>query len=149
MKKSLIIFCLFFIAQFIFASDVSDLLQAAQSAYESGDVTTAIKNLDSAKSIMEKEQLSSAVNDYIELSSWDIVKFKQSEYDGKKVKVKAQYLDPNANGTVYLVGIGGFCTYDESLIDKLLSLQKYKEYIFYGTVFIKYSNPYLHIEGIE
>ena len=149
MKKKLIIFCLFFVTQLIFASEVGDLLQAAQKSYEAGDVSTAIQKLDSAKSIMEKEQLSSSANEYIEVNNWDIVTLKQSEYDGKKVKFKTKYYYPNPNGTVYLLNIGGNCTYDESLIDKLLSLKKYGEYTFYGTVFIKYSTPYLHIECIE
>lgn len=149
MKKlfSISLFCLFSI--FIYASEVSDLLQEAQTAYESGDVTTAILKLDSAKSIMEKEQLAYTVDDYIEITSWDVVKMKKNEYDGKKIKFKTKYFGPNSDGTVYLENIGNTCTYDESLIDKLLSLRQFERYTFYGTVFLNYSRPSLHIEAIE
>ncbi len=149
MKRKIFILCLLFACSFVFASEVSDLLKEAQTAYESGDVSTAIKKLDSAKSIMEKEQLSSSADDYVEVNSWDVVKLKKSEYTDKKVKVKTKYLGPNSNGTVILLDIGGICTYDESLIDKLLSLKQFEEYTFYGTVFINYSSPYIHIEAIE
>ena len=58
MKKIILSILLCLSSLFVFASEVSDLLQEAQIAYETGDVTTAIQKLDSAKSIMEKEQLS-------------------------------------------------------------------------------------------
>lgn len=149
MKKlfSISLFCLFSI--FIYASEVSDLLQEAQTAYESGDVSTAIQKIDSAKSILEKEQLSSAVDDYIEVTNWDVIKMKKAEYDGKRIKYKAKYFGPNSNGTVYIENIGNTCTYDESLIDQLLSLKQYEKYTFYGTVFLYYSRPSLHVEAIE
>lgn len=149
MKKVIFSFLLCVFSFVVFASEVSDLLQEAQTAYESGDVSTAIQKLESAKSIMEKEQLSSVSNDYIEIKSWDVVKLKKSDYIGKKVKVKSKYLGPNSNGSVYLLNVDPNCTYDESLIDKLLSLKTYDEYTFYGTVKIKNSTPSLHIEGIE
>ena len=62
----------------VFASEVSDLLLEAQTAYESGDVSTAIQKLDSAKSLMAKEELSSFADDYVEIISWDIVKLKKN-----------------------------------------------------------------------
>ena len=148
--KKIICICLFGIFSiFVFASEVSDLLQAVQTAYESGDVSTAIQKLDSVKSIMEKEQLSLGAESYIEVTNWDAVKLKQSEYENKKVKIKTGYYGPTSNGSIHLLNIGGSCTYDESLVDKLLSIKKYEDYTFYGTVFIKYSTPYLHIEAIE
>lgn len=149
MKRKIFILCLLFACSFVFASEISDLLQAAQTAYESGDVSTAIQKLDSAKSIMEKEQLSSAANDYVEVTNWDVVKMKRSEYNGKKIKIKAKYAGPNSDGTVFILNVSSSCTYDESLIDKLLSLKQYGEYTFYGTVFIKYTSPAIHIEAIE
>lgn len=51
---------------------------------------------------MEKEKLASCSDEYIEIKSWDVVNLKQSEYIGKKIKVKAKYLGPNSDGTVYL-----------------------------------------------
>lgn len=149
MKKIILSVLLCAFSFFVFASEVSDLLQEAQTAYESGDVPTAIQKLDSAKTIMEKEQLSSAVDDYIEVTNWDVIKMKKAEYDGKKIKYKAKYFGPNSNGTVYIENIGNTCTYDESLIDQLLSLKQYEKYTFYGTVFLYYSRPSLHVEAIE
>lgn len=150
MKKLFIsIFALFF-SCLLFSSEVSELLQAAQAAYESGDVSQAIKHLDSAKEIMSKEVSSSNPEDYIELSSWDIVKIKKTEYLGKKVKVQASYLGITSNGFVYLSGVATNNSYDEFLIDKLLSLNKYEKYIFYGTVIDNgVLGTKLHIEAVE
>ena len=150
MKKILITLIALCISYLLFASEVSDLLQEAQIAYETGDVTTAIKKLDSAKSILEKEQLSSSAEDYIELNSWDIVKIKKNDYLGKKVKVQASYLGITSSGFVYLSEIATNNSYDESLVEKLLSLSKYKKYIFYGTVMDNGSlGTKLYIEAVE
>lgn len=151
MRKLFLFFILFTFSFFVFASEVSDLLQEAQTAYESGDVTTTIQKLDSAKSILEKEQLSSSADTYIEVSNWDVVKLKKGEYIGKKVKVKARFYGINSDGKTVHIAIGLSCTYDNSLIDKLLELTKYDEYIFYGTVFENNSllGPMIHIEAIE
>ena len=150
MKKTLFFLVTFLFSVFIFASEVSDLLQEAQTAYESGDVSTAIQKIDSAKSILEKEQLSSSAEDYIELTSWDIVKIKKNDYLGKKVKVQASYLGITSSGFVYLSEIATNNSYDESLVEKLLSLSKYKKYIFYGTVMDNGSlGTKLYIEAVE
>ena len=97
----------------VFASEVSDLLLEAQTAYESGDVSTAIQKLDSAKSLMEKEELSSSGDDYVEITNWGIVKLKSADFIGKKVKVKAKFIGINSSGTVYLIEISpSNCFYD-------------------------------------
>lgn len=97
----------------VFASEVSDLLLEAQTAYESGDVSTAIQKLDSAKSLMEKEELSSSGDDYVEITNWGIVKLKSADFIGKKVKVKAKFIGINSSGTVYLIEISpSNCSYD-------------------------------------
>ena len=83
----------------VFASEVSDLLLEAQTAYESGDVSTAIQKLESAKSLMEKEELSSSGDDYVEITNWGIVKLKSADFS-KKVKVKAKFIGINSSGTV-------------------------------------------------
>lgn len=150
MKKIVCIslFCLFSI--FIYASEVSDLLHEALGSYESGDVTTAIQKLESAKIIMENEKLSSLADDYVEVKNWDIVKLKKSEYLGKKIKIQASFISFPTTGTVYLIPISTSNTYDESLIDKLLTLQLNNKYIFYGTVQDDgIMGPKLHIEAIE
>lgn len=151
MKKFILSVLLCVFSFFVFASDVSDLLQEAQTAYESGDISTAIQKIDSAKSIMEKDQLSSSVDDYIEVLNWDIVKLKESEYIGKKVKVKTRFYGINSDGKTVHLAIGLSCTFDNSLVDKFLELTKYQEYIFYGTVFENNSllGPMIHIEAIE
>ena|GEM_PF-6305087 len=149
MKKIFISVLLCAFSFCVFASEVSDLLQEAQTAYETGDVTTAIQKLDSAKSIMEKEQLSSSANDYIEVASWDIIKMKSADYLGKKVIIKAKFIGINSDGTVYLIEISPSNSYEPSLVDKILTLKKYEYYNFYGTVVSDYLGPKLFIEAIN
>lgn len=149
MKKIILSVLLCVFSFFVFASDVSDLLLEAQTAYESGDVSTAIQKLDSAKSIMEKEQLSSSANDYVEVASWDIIKIKSADYLGKKVIIKAKFIGINSDGTVYLIEISPSNSYEPSLVDKILTLKKYEYYNFYGTVVSDYLGPKLFIEAIN
>jgi len=150
MKKIILSVLLCAFSFYVFASEVSDLLQEAQTAYESGDVSAAIQKLDSAKSLMEKEELSSSGDDYVEITNWDIVKLKSADFIGKKVKVKAQFIGINSSGTVYLIEISPSNSYEPSLIDKLLTLKKYEFYNFYGTVQDNgILGPKLHIEAIE
>jgi len=150
MKKIFISVLLCAFSFCVFASEVSDLLQEAQTSYETGDVTTAIQKLDSAKSLMEKEKLSSSGDDYVEITNWDIVKLKKSDYLGKKIKIKATFISFPTTGTVYLVPISTSNTYDESLIDKLLTLKLNNVYTFFGTVQDNgIMGPKLHIEAIE
>ncbi|MDD6969355.1 MAG: hypothetical protein SPH83_01585 [Treponema sp.] len=149
MKKIILSVLLCVFSFFVFASDVSDLLLEAQTAYESGDVYTAIQKIDSAKSIMEKEQLSSSANDYVEVASWDIIKIKSADYLGKKVIIKAKFIGINSDGTVYLIEISPSNSYEPSLVDKTLTLKKYEYYNFYGTVVSDYLGPKLFIEAIN
>lgn len=150
MRKLFLFFILFTFSFFVFASEVSDLLQEAQTAYESGDVSTAIQKLDSAKSIMEKEQLSSSAEEYVEIPSWDIVKLKKEEYIGKKVKVPSTFYGITSSGLVYLSSIATNNPYEDSLIEKILSLKKYEDYTFYGTVMDNgVLGTKLYIEAIE
>ncbi len=150
MKKIILSVLLCVFSFFVFASEVSDLLQEAQTAYESGDVSTAIQKLDSAKSIMEKEQLSSSAEEYVEIPSWDIVKLKKEEYIGKKVKVVSSFMGITSSGLVYLFSIATNNPYEDSLIEKLLSLKKYEDYTFYGTVMDNgVLGTKLYIEAIE
>lgn len=149
MKRVFLSILLCLSSLFVFASEVSDLLQEAQTAYESGDVSTAIQKLDSAKSIMEKEQLSSSANDYVEVASWDIIKIKSADYLGKKVIIKAKFIGINSDGTVYLIEISPSNSYEPSLVDKILTLKKYEYYNFYGTVVSDYLGPKLFIEAIN
>lgn len=149
MKKIILSVLLCVFSFFVFASDVSDLLLESQTAYESGDVSTAIQKLDSAKSIMEKEQLSSSANDYVEVANWDIIKIKSADYLGKKVIIKAKFIGINSDGTVYLIEISPSNSYEPSLVDKILTLKKYEYYNFYGTVVSDYLGPKLFIEAIN
>lgn len=149
MKRVFLSILLCLSSLFVFASEVSDLLLEAQTAYESGDVSTAIQKLDSAKSIMEKEQLSSSANDYVEVASWDIIKMKSADYLGKKVIIKAKFIGINSDGTVYLIEISPSNSYEPSLVDKILTLKKYEYYNFYGTVVSDYLGPKLFIEAIN
>lgn len=149
MKKIILSLFVFTFSVLIFASEVSDLLQEAQTAYESGDVTTAIQKLDSAKSIMSKEQITASADDYVEVSSWDVVKIKKAEYKGKKIKIRLIFAGIMNDGTVHLHQVYPKSTYDDNLVDRILSLTKYEPYTFYGTVIENYGNPCLHIENVE
>ena len=149
MKKIIVLLIACSLPLFVFASDVGNLLKEAQTAYESGDVSTAIQKLDSAKSIMEKEQLSSSAEDYVKVASWDIVKLKSADYLGKKVIIKAKFIGINSDGTVYLIEISPSNSYEPSLVDKILTLKKYEYYNFYGTVVSDYLGPKLFIEAIN
>ena len=149
MKKIILSVLLCVFSFFVFASEVSDLLLEAQTAYESENVYTAIQKIDSAKSIMEKEQLSSSANDYVEVASWDIIKMKSADYLGKKVIIKAKFIGINSDGTVYLIEISPSNSYEPSLVDKILTLKKYEYYNFYGTVVSDYLGPKLFIEAIN
>ena len=149
MKKIILSVLLCVFSFFVFASEVSDLLLEAQTAYESENVYTAIQKIDSAKSIMEKEQLSSSANDYVEVANWDIIKMKSADYLGKKVIIKAKFIGINSDGTVYLIEISPSNSYEPSLVDKILTLKKYEYYNFYGTVVSDYLGPKLFIEAIN
>ena len=149
MKRVFLSILLCLSSLFVFAFEVSDLLQEAQTAYESGDVYTAIQKIDSAKSIMEKEQLSSSANDYVEVANWDIIKMKSADYLGKKVIIKAKFIGINSDGTVYLIEISPSNSYEPSLVDKILTLKKNEYYNFYGTVVSDYLGPKLFIEAIN
>ena len=149
MKRVFLSILLCLSSLFVFASEVSDLLLEAQTAYESENVYTAIQKIDSAKSIMEKEQLSSSANDYVEVANWDIIKMKSADYLGKKVIIKAKFIGINSDGTVYLIEISPSNSYEPSLVDKILTLKKYEYYNFYGTVVSDYLGPKLFIEAIN
>ena len=151
MKKIILSLIVLSFSIFAFSSEVGELLKAAQDSYESGDLSSALKNIESAKSIIEKEQLSISTSAYIEVSNWDVVKMKKSDYIGKKVKVKTRFYAINSDGKTVHLAIGLSCTFDNSLVDKFLELTKYQEYVFYGTVFENNSflGPMIHIEAIE
>lgn len=151
MKRIILSFIILSFSVFAFSSEVDEFLKATQEAYEAGDLSTAIQNIDSARSIIEKENFALGAEEYIELNSWDIVKIKKSEYIGKKVRIIGTYCGANADGTIIISNISTKNTYEESLIDKLLSLQTWKKYTFYGTVIEGNSllGPKLHIEAIE
>lgn len=147
MKKILFLIILAFLSTIIYASPVEDYLNKAIKAYGDGDISTAIDNIDAARKILDKEQLSQNQKDYIEVSSWDIIKLKRKDYYGKKIKVRLTYCGVASNGMVSLLPC--YCSYNDSLIEKISTLTKWEEYTFYGTVTENYVNLCLHIEAIE
>lgn len=152
MKKKIILsVCFIFAISLCFSSEVTDLLDKAKTAYSNGNLTETINLIDSAKKIVEKENINSSSEEYIEVTNWDVVKIKKSEYIGKKVKVKARFYGINSDGKTVHIAIGLSCTYENSLVDKFLELSKYQEYVFYGTVFEEntFLGPMIHIEKIE
>lgn len=149
MKRSFSLFViLMVVAAYIFASDVSDLLDKAKSAYLSGDITATIKNIDEAKKILEKDKLESSSDEFIEVTNWDIVDLKSDFYIGKKVKMYGTYWGLSTKDTINIEFRS--CTFDSSLVDQILTLEKLKKYTFFGTIKTKtYGSPFLHVEAIQ
>ena len=152
MKKIVLaFFSLILFSAITFASEVTDLLEKAKISYSNGKLTETINLIDSAKKLVERENINTSSEEYIEVTNWDVIKIKKSEYIGKKVKVKARFYGINSDGTTVHISIGLSCTYDNSLVDKFLELAKYQEYVFFGTVFENNTllEPMIHIEAIE
>jgi hypothetical protein len=149
MKK--LFLCIVFISISIltFASEATELLEKAKKEYSDGNLTESIILIENAKKIIEKEMLNSSVDDYTEISNWDIIKVKKNDYIGKKVKVKAKFYGINSDGVTVHIAIGLSCTYETILADRLLELTKYQDYTFYGTVIDSFLGPMIHIENIE
>ena len=77
-----------------------------------------------------------------------IMKGKTEFYIGKKVKFTGSYWGVVGKDKISVELRS--CTFEDTLIDKILMLQKTKTYTFYGTVMQqKYLSPYIHIEIIE
>ena len=152
MKKIVLaFFSLILFSAITFASEVTDLLEKAKISCSNGKLTETINLIDSAKKLVERENINTSSEEYIEVTNWDVIKIKKSEYIGKKVKVKARFYGINSDGTTVHISIGLSCTYDNSLVDKFLELAKYQEYVFFGTVFENNTllGPMIHIEAIE
>ena len=152
MKKIVLaFFSLILFSAITFASEVTDLLEKAKISYSNGKLTETINLIDSAKKLVERENINTSSEEYIEVTNWDVIKIKKSEYIGKKVKVKARFYGINSDGTTVHISMGLSCTYHNSLVDKFLELAKYQEYVFFGTVFENNTllGPMIHIEAIE
>ena len=153
MKK--IIFILLVLSAFqttIFASEVSDLLDKAKSEYEKGNISEAINLVNSTRKILDKENLQSSSDKYIEITNWNIVTVKKTEYIGKKIKITSKFQWISSDGArINLSHVGSIAgnPYNASLTDKVLELQEYKDYTFYGTVKDEWNGPMLYIEAIE
>lgn len=133
-----------------YASEVSTLLDKAKGEYQLSNFTEALQYMDEAKRIIESEIMLENSEEYIEISNWDIVKLKKNEYIGKKVKIITWLSSIYSDGTAHLVGIGMNCRIEEQVIDRILQLEKYKDYTFYGTVYEdSLFRPQLSIEYIE
>ena len=127
------------------------MLEKAKISYSNGKLTETINLIDSAKKLVERENINTSSEEYIEVTNWDVIKIKKSEYIGKKVKVKARFYGINSDGTTVHISIGLLCSFFYSLVDKFLELAKYQEYVFFGTVFENNTllGPMIHIEAIE
>lgn len=148
MKRTLILFVLLAISSFCFATEFETLLKKAITSYNSGDTETALQNIDAAKKIIEGEKLQNTNSEYSEIANWDIVKLKKDLYLEKKVKITTTYTGISGTQYLGLIGVGG-CNFNEQLVDKILSLEKLKNYTFYGTVKDSWSGPTLFVEAIE
>lgn len=146
---SLVLACV--CATFAFSSDVSVLLDKAKNDYAQGNLSAAITAIESARKIIDSEQLGKSDGSYIEVTNWDVVKLKKDLYFGKKVKITTKYSGIFGTDSIMLQNVSGFCKFDESLVDKILSLGEYTTHTFYGTVKKdSWSNgPEFFIEKIE
>ena len=61
----------------------------------------------------------------------------------------ARFGGVNSDGTIHISEVSLMNFYEDSLIDKIISLKKYEKYIFYGTVTDGALGPKLYVEGIE
>lgn len=149
MKKFIVTFINFILfSSIIFASEVTDLLENAKTAYSNGNLTETINLIDSAKRLVERENINSSSEEYIEVLNWDVVKLKKDAYIGKKVKISTRY--SGVSGSEYIILSGpGACYFDKNLVDKILSLKDFSNYTFYGTVQDGWSSPTLFVEKID
>lgn len=100
------------------------------------------------KKIIEQEKLDSNIDDYTEVANWDIVDLKSEFYIGRKVKLYGTYYGTSRKDSINIELRG--CTFDSSLIDQILTIEKFKKYTFYGTIKTKtYGSPFLHVEVIQ
>ena len=148
MKKIILLFILLTTTCFCFSSEFETLLQKAITSYNTGDIETALQNIDTAKKILDSEKLQNGKDEYTEITSWDVVKLKKALYLGKKVKLYTMYSGVYGSEEIVLNGPGG-CNFNEQLVDKILSLQTLKKYTFYGTVKDSRLGPTLFVEEIE
>lgn len=148
MKKKICIITLLSITFFCFSTDFEDVLKKAINSYNSGDIETALQNIDAAKKILDAEKLQNENDEYTEIASWDVVKLKKALYLGKKVKLYTMYSGVYGSEEIVLNGPGG-CNFNEQLVDKILTLQTLKRYTFYGTVKDGILGPTLFVEAIE
>lgn len=150
MKKSIIFLMSILLPSFgtIFASEVSDLLDMAKIEYNKGNISESIKYIDSARKLLDKENLNKSADEYIEVINWDVVKLKKAAYIGKKVKFRDMY--SGIFGSEYIsLGSSGLCHFDSNLVDKILSLEKFSNHTFYGTVNDSWAGSSFFIEKID
>lgn len=149
MKKFIVTFINFILfSSIIFASEVTDLLENAKTAYSNGNLTETINLIDSAKRLVERENINSSSEEYIEVTNWDVVNLKKDVYIGKKVKFTTMY--SGISGSEYIILRGpGACHFDSNLVDKILSLKKFSNFTFYGTVQDSWESPTLFVEKID
>ena len=138
----------------MFPSEISNLLEDAQSAYESGDLSKTIQIIDSVKSKIEREQSANSSNSYLYISNWAIVKLRKSEYLGKKAKVEGYFYRISSDGKELGIWFLNdttltYNTFDSSVIDKLITLKEYEVYTFYGTIKDTSDGPILYVESIR
>jgi len=149
MKKIIVTFINFILfSSIIFSSEVTDLLENAKTAYSNGNLTETISLIDSAKRLVERENINSSSEEYIEVTNWDVVKLRKDVYIGKKVKFTTRY--SGISGSEYIILSGpGACHFDSNLVDKILSLKEFSNFTFYGTVQDSWASPTLFVEKID
>lgn len=150
MKKITTLLSLLFVTCFCSASDVEMLLQKAIESYNSGDVLSTIQNIDAARKLLDEETITNIKDEYLEVTTWDLIDLKSESYIGKKVKFTGEFYGVMSKDKINVKMRS--CTFDNTLIDKILTLENYKKYSFYGIVkepLYKNGSPYMHVEAIE
>lgn len=149
-KKWISITIIFIALVNVFATDISTLLETARGNYASGNLDKAIEQVDQAKKLLEAEQLIKDTSNYIEIKSWDVITLKPETYIRQKVKLVETFYGVEGKNEINV----GFklCTFEPPLIDKLLEMEKWKKYTFFGTINPPRYNggsPVFHVEKIS
>lgn len=158
MKKVFLILALLlpFVPVFCQSNKNSDsfveFLEKAKQRYEKRDMDGALAALESAQRVITAQSKSKAKGGtgYTTIKSWSTVQKKPADYDGVKIKIQALNYGITPDESLWIFGVSPMCSYEASIKQDLLQLEKNKKYYFYGTVvwLNPTIGPILHVETV-
>lgn len=150
-KYIFIAIIMFFNFSALYAANIGPELNAVKQLYSKGDFDGAIAKLDEIKLLISQEQANnSGEKNYISVKNWDAIKIEPEEYNYKSIKINLAFGGIEDSRSVTLIGIDSYCSFENSLKSKLISLTKNQRYTFYGYVKIdSQRTPWFHIERIQ